>query len=314
MTNEKSNSSNSLDQFQRKLLPQKNSLIYKTSKKTPEGQLFVEIRLDDECKNGHQDFAITGDLYETGKPKTDRYLLACGCIHEEITKYFPEFKQFIALHLCDWEGVPMHAGANGFYHLETGFNEIKPTEKGFEEKFCEYYRLTTEQFVTLKTAQNELQFSLMLKSLGVLKQWKIEAKKAIKKLEKLTGETFVMDSKRSNFVEPTKEAIKEEKAKQESGFYTQAAIEARAQAKAEKEIEAMKLEAAQRIKDINEELDIKIQLFKLGGKHFEENCIFYKHTRELKLNWRDYGEKLSGEECNLIAQSLKLPEGSFLTF
>lgn len=291
-----------------------NSLIYKTSKETPEGKLFVKIRLDDECKNGHQDFAITGDLYETDKPKIDRYHIASGCLHEMISKYFPEFKPFIALHLCDWEGVPMYASANVFYHLKTGFNDAKPTEEGFEKKFCEYYRITAKQFATLKTAQNELQFSLMLKSLGILKQWKTEAKKAIKQLEKLIGETFVMDSKRSDFKEPTKEQIEEEKTKQESGFYTPAAIEARAQAKAEKEIEAMKLDAEKAIKDINEELDIKIQLFKLGGKRFEENCIFYKHTRELKLNWRKYGEELTSAECNLIAQNLKLPENAFLIF
>jgi hypothetical protein len=80
-----------------------NSLIYKTSKEISvinnngnktTGKIYVKIRLDDQCKNGHQDFAITGDIY-AGSGKADRNHLTGGCIHEEIVKHFSSFKSFI---------------------------------------------------------------------------------------------------------------------------------------------------------------------------------------------------------------------------
>ena len=77
----------------------------------------IKIRLDDECENGHQDFSITGDIYQKGKPKTDRYFLSGGCIHEEILKVRPDLKIFVNLHLSDYDGVPMHPTANMIYFL-----------------------------------------------------------------------------------------------------------------------------------------------------------------------------------------------------
>lgn len=43
---------------------------------------------------------------------------AGGCLHDEIERRFPgKFSDLIALHLSDDHGVPMHAEANGWYHL-----------------------------------------------------------------------------------------------------------------------------------------------------------------------------------------------------
>ena len=72
----------------------------------------VDIRLNDECRNGFEEFAITGSY----RNKTDEI---SGCIHDKIIKHFPEFKIFIDLHLSDHKGMPMYAVANGFYFLEN---------------------------------------------------------------------------------------------------------------------------------------------------------------------------------------------------
>src|SRR5690606_4043709 len=126
--------------------------------------LDISIRLNDECKNGHQDFAITADGYKKGLPKTERNYLYGGCCHEEILKAKPEFKIFIDLHLCDYAGVPMHPSANGHYHMKEGFNKTKPNTPEFKAEYCEYYRITEVQFDILKTAENQIQFALYLES------------------------------------------------------------------------------------------------------------------------------------------------------
>ncbi len=72
------------------------------------------IRWDDQCGNGHNSFSITGTIYE--KQGNGRWLDAGGgCIHEEIEKYFPEFKHLIKWHMMTSEG-PWGYVENTTYH------------------------------------------------------------------------------------------------------------------------------------------------------------------------------------------------------
>ena len=121
-----------------------NNLIHKAQKSKidyfgTKADIIVKISLNDECKNGHQDFAITADIYKAGY-RSDRYFLAGGCCHDDIIKYFPEFKIFIDLHLCDFEGSPMYPSANGFYHLKNGFNNTTIQNPSFKKEYCDYYK------------------------------------------------------------------------------------------------------------------------------------------------------------------------------
>lgn len=70
----------------------------------------VKLRFDDECKNGHQTFSITGDIYKPGARDSEMG----GCIHDEIAKYFPELKPLIKWHLVSTDG-PMHYIPNTVY-------------------------------------------------------------------------------------------------------------------------------------------------------------------------------------------------------
>ena len=268
----------------------------------------IKIRLNDECKNGHQDFAITATIYEKGKPRTDRYMIAAGCCHDEIVESKPELKIFVNLHSCDWEGIPMYAIENGFFHLKNGFNDEKPDMPVFKEKFCEYYRLTDLQFDQLKTCKNQLQYALKLQELGILKQWKQEADTAISLLESMTGKSFVVDSRKTQFNAPTPEAIKEEQEKQEAGYYT---TEAEAQREQEKQKGILlDLEAA-RDKDIKmavEEFEVKKQVLLTGGEKALRNCIFHNHSRTLSFNWKSY-DFISNELYEKIKSAIQLPEG-----
>jgi len=288
---------------------QSNTLIYRTSKTVGRETIYVKISLDDDCKNGHQDFSITGDIYEANKPKIDKHHISGGCIHDDILKHFPQFKQFIDLHLCDYDGVPMHPTANMFYHLETGFTKEKKGTPEFKKAFCDYYRLTPLQFDTLEQSKSKTHLAILLNELGILKQWKKEAKKAIKELEKLTGLKFLNDSRRSMYIAPTKEELKEHKKRMLEGYYTPE--------KERERIEAAKGALfAEWDKELNAktalaklEVDIKKQLYCLGGKRFVDNAIFYTHSKQIGLNWRTYGNELDESEINTIKQCLIVPEG-----
>lgn len=284
-----------------------NNLRFRTSKTVGKEFITVEIRLNDECKNGHQNFAITGDIYEAGKPKTDRYYISGGCIHETIEKYFPEFIPFIRLHLCDYKGIPMHASANGFYHLKNGFNRTPVISENFKKEFCNYYRLTESQFDSLKETQTEIQFAIVLIDLGVLKQWQDEASKAIKQLEQLTDNEFVIDSVRTQW-HVTNKQIKEEKKKIAEGYYLPEKVAERKRAKIDQVIEEMEAETEKKIKELKIDLDLDIQLYKLGGRKYKYGLIYYKHTNKLKFNWSS--NDLSIEEIAHIKENLILPIGA----
>jgi len=69
----------------------------------------VTMRHDDECRNGHNTFAITADIYKGGCFDSG------GCLHDEIREHFPELAHLIQWHLCSTDG-PLHYIANTAYH------------------------------------------------------------------------------------------------------------------------------------------------------------------------------------------------------
>ena len=270
--------------------------------------IYIQIRLNDECKNGHQDFSITGSIYQKGKPKIDKYNIAGGCIHEEILKARPDLKIFVSLHGCDLEGIPTYAVENGFFNLNTGFNN-KPTDsQAFKDEFCEYYRITPAQFDVLKTSKNQLQYALNLQGLNILQQWKEEANKAIKMLEEMTGKTFVPDSVKTQFHAPTPEQIQEEEKKQKNGYYTKEAEQKREEAKRDGLIKKLEVERDKEVKKATTKFEVKKQVLIIGGEAALANCIFYDYTNTLAFNWRGY-DKISDELISKIETEIKLPEG-----
>jgi hypothetical protein len=90
------------------------------------------IRYDDECKNGHNSFSITGEterLSKNGRWMED----SGGCIHDKIEKHFPEIAPLIKWHLVSSDG-PMHYIANTLHFagnrdcLGKLKGEVKDTE------------------------------------------------------------------------------------------------------------------------------------------------------------------------------------------
>ena len=92
--------------------------------------LIVNVRYDDKCNNGHNTFAITGEIKVIGRRYRDGDCEACGCLHEDIEKAFPELKEAIQYHLCSSDG-PMHYIANTLYHMSNkDHNGLKKGEYG----------------------------------------------------------------------------------------------------------------------------------------------------------------------------------------
>jgi hypothetical protein len=77
------------------------------------GEMQVEMRFDDNCKNGHNTFSITADITTT-ESRRRRDIAAGGCMHDEIARIFPELEPLINWHLCSTDG-PLHYIANTVY-------------------------------------------------------------------------------------------------------------------------------------------------------------------------------------------------------
>ena len=80
--------------------------------------LIAKVRYDDECGNGYNTFAVTGEIWRAkqGQP-IGRDCESCGCIHEDIAKWLPELAPYIKWHLVSSDG-PTHYIANTVYHAQ----------------------------------------------------------------------------------------------------------------------------------------------------------------------------------------------------
>jgi len=292
-----------------------NALTFKTSKTVGGVDILVKIKLADECKNGHEDFSITGDIYEAGR-RSDRAHVSGGCIHEDIAKAFPEFTPFIRLHLCDHKGVPMHGGSNMFYHLQHGFNRTKTSNPKFKGEFCEYYRVTPEQFDVLNTCEGKNVLLYRLETLGVFNQWEKEAKAAIKQLEKLTGQKFKSTAGVRN-ERLNKEEIKAMEERINAGYYNPEQIQARKSIAAAdtriKQAQEVQEEYSKACNKAKAEMDVKIAILSFGLTL--SNFIYYTHTNRGVFNWQSYSsDKITAEELAAFVQwaadtAPSLPEG-----
>ena len=282
-----------------------NSLFYRVNKETETESWTIEIRLDDKCKNGHQDFSITGTAYEKGKPHADNYMIHGGACGDEIAKLWPEFAIFNRLHLCDYNGAPMFAIGNGMYHTDT-VNGMSP------ERFCEYYRVTMQEYKKLASSREPCEYYHYLVTLGILDLWKKEADDTIKQLEALTGNTFICDSKRTQVNVPTEDETHKFLTRLASGYYTVKAKKARDLAAKKQAHENLKNKLSadydKAIKKINDEFVIDgylLRLFialKIDAKKCG-NYIYYNHEGKISLNFNSY-DQFTDKELTAIKEKI----------
>ena len=289
-----------------------NSIKHRIITKDIDGNfLHIDIRLNDECRNGHNDFAITASAYDKkGKGSTaDKWHLYGGCAHDEILKAMPSLKLFVDLHLSDAKGNPMHASANGFYHLKEG-----------KLNYCQStIRATDEEMKIIVTAEDELHFKYLIESLGIVARWQIEANAGIAELEKLTGKTFKDDSVRYQYEPLTDDERKLITERLQYGYYTPERIAERATAKAQ----AKKQKAFARLVDDRDkavkkaENEYAVKCAVLMADIDINDAIYYDHTNELVFNWHgksfnSFSDNVTREQFDAFVASVdmnRLPKG-----
>ena len=260
----------------------------------------ISIRLNDECKNGHEDFSMTADFWKVGSPRNDRTWEMGGCCHEEILKIRPDLKLFVQLHLNQFNGYPMYYFENGFYHLEH-------MEK---ERFLEIMLVDEKDYDTLPLAKNVNEFAYLMIQIGNDKKWEELAKKGIAQMEEWTGKVFESKATKAYNIE------KYRALKIDADWFKNENVEEREKQKFLDKKEKLKNDFQQKaeheIAKIKFDLDIKLQFFEMGYLQLD-NMIIYSHNKTIVLNWKEshystYCYKFDVDDYNKILTTLKVPE------
>lgn len=271
-----------------------NILSYTASKNYVENgttyRIDVKIQLTDECKNGVCHWSITADIY--GKRRNGRFVWCSGgCCHNEISKHFPEFSMFVALHLSDCYGAPLYAVENGYYHMKNSSKET----------VINYLRITETEYNLLCQSGDKQHFKYLLYTVGIVNRWNEESKAAIKDLEALTGNEWVnpyeYDKERKHIEAFTDEEAAEFNERIESGYYTPEAIQARKKAESRRAYEVKRAEIIsdyeKKVSRLEEEKTVKLYILDSGLSI--DNVIYYADRKEVVFNWLEYGDKIGQE-------------------
>ncbi len=81
--------------------------------------VYVMVRYDDTCGNGHNSLGITCTIYDKGR------WAGGGCNHDIIAEVMPEIEYLIKWHLMSTDG-PMHYIGNTLYHAgDKDYNGLR---------------------------------------------------------------------------------------------------------------------------------------------------------------------------------------------
>lgn len=297
----------------------------------------IELSLADDCKNGHEDFSLTADIEEKGE--RGRWVESGGgCCHDHILELMPELKPFADLHLCTWEGIPMHAAANGWYWLQGVRPEIADHEKslgachggtGSSAKspqecrriFGEHFRVTDAEIdqILALFPRSEKELQIITEDMGLPVRWKSEAAAAIAQLEAWTGATFESKATRKTW-EPVSQGERElYQHRKASGYYSPEQVAAR-------DAERLAAAKAARIAELKADhqkgtwkLENKLAVALCLAERFtgNVNAIYYDHTSTVQFNWCNHEKLITREEFDQFSASVdwsKLPQGLNFAF
>lgn len=226
--------------------------------------LVVKLRWDDECSNGHKTFSITGEAYYR-KPFSDRNMAAGGCIHDEIAKHAPEFRDCIPFHLVSEDG-PLHYEANTLYHVECGEFDYARSSAVWPEATEDMLKRTSCETLIHRLPEIMTGFYDMLANFGLLEKEDIPIK-----LDWLKQFKRTEDDPLPLYTDEELSELREIKAKQKQDRLSE---------RAKKLIDDAHKENEHNL------YEAKTQAALLRVGFDPENLIYYKHSGEWCFGWR----------------------------
>lgn len=262
--------------------------------------------LGDECRNNICTFSITGqiDIFCFGS----WHCKTCGCITDEIYKFFPELKPFVNLHMCNYKGQPFYTVDNGIYYVSQS-----------KEIAMRNLRITEDEYGALLPAaelNDKDYFVYKLFQLGIVKRWKSEADKFIEFLLRQGGEWenpyTISDERPTIKLTGGIRALVESRLKK--GYYTKENIDKILQQRRAEEISKKRQsiieEYYKKTEKARNERDVMLYILDHGLSI--GNVIYYDYNNTVKFNWLDYKEQITKEQFDNFIGNLdpsKLPEG-----
>jgi hypothetical protein len=104
-------------------IPERETIMRTLTRAMPD-RSFVVARVGLQYLDGNSSayWAAGADVYDArgtcsgeARWRNGREPDACGMMHAELLRTFPQLAPFVRLHLADVTGLPMHAEANGWY-------------------------------------------------------------------------------------------------------------------------------------------------------------------------------------------------------
>lgn len=267
----------------------KNELKYNETKQIGENTFIaVEIGIRYIKGNGYSYFYAIGDVYEL--KRKGKKVISSGSIHEEILKYFPEFKIFIYLHGNSSYGMPLHMLSDTKFAIDNNKIDAICRTLGISEEMAKEMTCWGEEIDYMKyfLEENDIIFSLRRKS-----------KKAIKLLEKLTGDEFENPDILGifDYIPLGKEEKDRIKKMHEKGYFT---IDNVIKRRGEKmrEIQMQRLESEKKkLESEKKEIDNEIQVLQyLFDKGIRIDCHAYlRSVNILSINLLKNGDGVMTE-------------------
>ena len=159
----------------------KTLLSHKESKTKDGIRVTIEIAIN---QSNHVYLSVCGEVHEMtgGKPR----LVSCGQCTGEMREYFPEYHDFLDLHLSDIDGKPMYAMENGMYfleHMNENSNDISILT------VMKHFRISYQEAIELSIMKRDAQKERIY---SYYPRWHQEMDKAIERLERLCGQKLVI--------------------------------------------------------------------------------------------------------------------------
>lgn len=267
----------------------KNELKCNETKQIGENTFInVEIGLRYIKENGYSYFYATGEKYNlNGGIKN---VFESECIHDEILKYFPEFKIFVNLHGNDSYGMPMYMLSNLKFAIDN--NKI--------DAICRTLHISKGTGKEIICWGEDLDYiKYFLEENDIIYHLRSKANKAIKLLEKLTGDEFENPDILGifDYIPLGKEKKDSIKKMHEKGYFTIDNVIKRREEKI-REIQLQRLESEKKkLESEKKEIDNEIQVLQyLFDKGIKIDCHAYlRSVNILSINLLKNGDGVMTE-------------------